>query len=685
MRGCVFAENFISEDRVTANGGGSYGVSTTFARGMTIEEDPLNAGATFDQIALEGESTAVVRFSSDQLAAGERLLAGRVALLTAAAQGFAVWVDADGVKATYGDGVSRETPLEVDLDYSDGEIHTVSYSFNNSDSTHTLRVDALTGATATTTIDDDLTGWDLCVGGEAGSPDNTFIGTIYRARVFAAQLEAEEHAQYVNDDLVSFFEAPFAKYRCDDFGDDTNGHKVWCKGKANTALRDLGKGDQSSGDSPSFPTFWNKPYETGAYFFNGAFAYLSGLPDLPEEYTVTAVISSSLDKAAFPDFVSYEDLSTLLDALTTAGEFVGLLHNLVIWDGHLTPLQLHHAKYEQLYYIRRGWAQGLVARLHAENVLLFWAPLQAETMAFVDHAAMIQGTAYEVTKNAPDACTFESNNAGIHYEHNAIQQTRDGTIAVLGDMESMPTFRKAVVDKGLDYKFRVYRGVDLESNPVCELEFNGSEYQHPTLARDFLAVRFKFGDYPHFFVDGEYAGVGGSIVSPDNNSLDVVTVGNNNELNQGFQTPLKQVLITSAKLTDNEIIALRNNMHVMGASIMETGYRARYRDTYAGAVSAPINPGGPFQLIDVKFLCAASPGTSESATIKSVNADSDEFDEITAVEGNFTLTGMDKSQIYRFDKRFPDGTTLQVDYANTAAHCGTITLEVTYQLDDSVS
>jgi hypothetical protein len=132
-------------------------------------------------------------------------------------------------------------------------------------------------------------------------------------------------------------------------------------------------------------------------------------------------------------------------------------------------------------------------------------------------------------------------------------------------------------------------------------------------------------------------------------------------------------------LTDEEIKALYESAQVIGATDMETGGRTRSRTTGSGAIDVDVDPGDAFQLLDVSFTFDVAPVASEDITISSINSDTDEVFEYTYDPSLST----DLTHVFRFDKRFVDGTTIAVDYANTNTNA--IVVNVTCQTDTSIT
>ncbi len=113
---------------------------------------------------------------------------------------------------------------------------------------------------------------------------------------------------------------------------------------------------------------------------------------------------------------------------------------------------------------------------------------------------------------------------------------------------------------------------------------------------------------------------------------------------------------------------------------METGTRTESRTVDTGtAIDVDIDPGGPFQLIDIALIFNTAPTTSEDITITTINGDSDVTTEHVEDLAATSLT----YYVFRFDKRFADERTIAIDYTNTDAR--NITTLVQYQLDESVT
>ena len=156
MRGCSFAENFISEARAALNNGTSWGSGNTVDHGLTV--DGTSRGYDFGIVSQPtGVVTVILQFSADTTQQGTLITNTHSNTAFASFpgdRGFRIWLDTDGVRASYGNASTMETPLEVDLDFADGEVHTITYIIGATG--HTLYVDDLDPATASTTIHEEI-------------------------------------------------------------------------------------------------------------------------------------------------------------------------------------------------------------------------------------------------------------------------------------------------------------------------------------------------------------------------------------------------------------------------------------------------------------------------------------------------------------------------------------------------
>jgi hypothetical protein len=664
MRGCSFAENFISEALVALNNGVAGVTGGTIDHGLTTDG---TGRYKFDVVAQAGDFSAVVKFATttNHATTPGSLLTN----LGVGQSGFIVYVEDGKVSATMSTGAALETAVSVSLDYDDGEEHTVTYVVNKTAGTHTLYVDDLAAATGSISITGS-TGQNLvyCNGGNGVN----FIGTTYEPRIFDALLTQEEHDLYHAGTIASWFMSPWASYRCDEICDDTEGNKVWDR---TVERRDMTKGDGST--ATTFPTFVDETdTEDAHYDFDGLTDFLTA-PTLPDDYLIS--ICRATPFVPWPVVDIAADLTDLAD-LTTAGQFFGSLYGLTIHSGTFTTLEELEAEYRHLYWQHRGRAYGMYHRLitqgHAKLVMF----LDSTEHVFRDYS---RGRAHawgvDVTRNDAEGCEFGSAGSHVAVVDQASLRVLNGTICAFGDFGSgSDTVAGDILDKGSNYRFRYSI-----SGGTLQMWFLSSTYSRAIDSDeqiDALAVTWKDGEYPRFFVNGEYEDDGNATVSPDDTDTTNPTIGNNNELSNRLQSSLKQVLLGDQPLTDYEVKALYNQARAIGEIQMETGSRTRTRNVYtAVAVDQDVDPGAAFQLIEVTLNFDTAPATSEDLTIKIANGDSDDATEVTYDPSENPGT----SYVFTFNKRYPNNSTIKIDYPNTDGR--TITVNTVHQTDDSVA
>lgn len=534
MRGCSFAENFVTEDRLLVNNGVVTGSGVTVNRLITFDG---TQHVDFDIVPQALPATAVVRFSAAATSTG--ILLGNANLISGApADGFCIWVDGDGVKATYSDGTAIETALAVDLDYTNGSVFTVSYNF--AATAHTLRVNAETPATAATTTAGPIGETTAVMVGGDGT-DN-FVGTIYRTRIFDATLTAGEHALYQNGTLTSFVDDAFANWNCDDFGNDTIGNRIW---ESTRSGRDLTLGDGST--ASLFPTYTDyTDHLTQYYDFDGADDYLSGWPTMPATYTVSAALSA--DYPSGVPYVQQVNDSTIEDLLTVGGAFTGQLHTLIIFEGVLEQIQLYHLEWIQLSRLyRETFVDAFSSRLITEGVCIQSYYFEDPANTFDDHSDT-DATATPVDVTWDDGVEFASSTSEISVPDEAALRSDEITIHVVAD-----DFDLAVNDffaiKGANYALR--------KNGTAFVYFlTSSLVISPGVIADTLTVTCKTGEKPKFYFDGIYAGEGGTTVTVDDTDTDDLYIGNDASGSNNFLGKIRKLSIYDQVLTPAEIKAL---------------------------------------------------------------------------------------------------------------------------------
>lgn len=117
---------------------------------------------------------------------------------------------------------------------------------------------------------------------------------------------------------------------------------------------------------------------------------------------------------------------------------------------------------------------------------------------------------------------------------------------------------------------------------------------------------------------------------------------------------------------------------------IDTGQRVEYWKTFADeAVDVGLLLPDAF-LIDVVVICATAPTTSEKLTIRTLSRQGfviEELQPTPAGDGeDLSIEGASGKKVflYRFSKEIIGGTTLRVEYANTADHADDIDVVVRY-------
>lgn len=659
MRGCTFADDFLTLERIAQNNGTDTGTGNTADNGLTT----TGAGyISYDIVSQPSGFSVHCCFKASAVSTAGILIGNANLIAGAAATGFTLWVDATGIRANHSTAVAIPTRCSVDIAYADSACHYVTYVVDMVGGTHSLYVDSLAVDTQTTTVNSEIgTANPMRV---AGDGTNNFTGILYSVRVFGQLLTETEHDVYVAGTLESFWWRPYAAYRCDSFNNDAVGHYVWDR---TTNQRDIAKADRVT--TAKFPTFVAATATSDAYYsFDLVDDYLGAMPTMPATYTVSTCTSTPY--LQYPVVTQDNDTSTTA-LLVASGGWHGNLHGMVVHSKALTQLELYQDEYQHLYWQWRGRAWGQYHRLATEETCKLAMFLDADRGVYNDYSRVLaNGTGFGVTRGGSAGCTFGSATSHVHVNDRAGLRIENGTIAVLGTFTGSVA-AGTIVDKGANYKFLTNGN---------QLDFNGSTIAHTFASNQHIAVTFKSGFKPRFFVDGEYIGEGTTTETPDDTDTTDLTIGNNNELNSRTQYVIKQVYIGDEPLTDVEVKALYESAQIIGATSMETGARTKIRQVFtAVAVDEDVDPGDAFQLIDISVNFNTAPTTSEDIEITSVNSDSDAVMEYSYDPSLSTST----SHVFRFDKRFVDGTTIAIDYTNTDAR--TITVNTTYQTDTSIS
>jgi hypothetical protein len=653
MRGCSFAEDFITLTRIADNHGTDTGTGNAADHGLTTDG---NGYIAYDIVPQPSSFSVVVQFSRSSLSSGVEHLIYNGDF--PAGGGFEISIHGDYVRGNHSDGVLLPTRCQVQVDYSDGEIHTITYVVDMAGGNHYLYVDALDVVSQSTSVNSKIGDVNaINVASRAGTYNYT--GTIHKARVFDAILTESEHDVYHAGTLTSFMNQSLAVYRCDDICNDTDGNKIWDR---TLNLSDLYKADRTT--TAAFPRF-----DTDKYRFDLVDDYVSNWPTLPATYTVVAALSTP--QLPYP-VITQENDSTLITSLSTGGDHWGFLHNLAIHTGVLTQLQLYHTEYMHLYNLWRGRAYGTYHRLITEDVCQLAMFMDAGNKVFNDYSPnLAAGVATLVTRDGANGCSFGSATSNVTFDHIAGLQCEAVSIVVF--LTGVTGVSSTLVDKGTNYKLRT---------TATHIDFNGSTIAHVVAAGDHqIAVTCKPGFKPRFYVNKAYIGEGSTTETPDDTDTTDLVIGNNNELNERCQHTLKQICICNKALTDAEIRALGEQAQIIGATAMETGNRIRSRTAVTGtALDVDVDPGGAFQLlwVEVEFNTAVTV-TNEDLTIGLLNSDTDDY---PLRVWDPKVTGGVNFRFVPSEPRVENGATITVDYTNTDAK--NIVCNVCYQIDQEI-
>ncbi len=581
MAGCTFADNFVTEAEVEKNHGEFQGGGADVDHGATIAG---NGYIEYDIIPQPGGFSVVVRFSTTETAATREPL---ISNAEAGTDGFWIYLTPTGVYAQHGNGAEPHDACEVVLDYADGEVHTLSYVVDMSGGTHTLRVNTLAAVQETTAINEEIGTTDTLLIGKYST--YRLDGTVYKARVLDFLLSETDHDAYHADTLTSFGDNPFAVYRCDEICNDTAGDKIWERG---LNARDLYKADRIAG--AKYPTFSATP--TPRYTFDGVDDYVSNLPTLPSTYTTTAALEST---GTPRPWIQQDNDATFLDDISVEGDYTGILHSLAIHDTDLSSLQLLQDEYQHLYWLDRQLAWGLYHRLITEENCQTLMFLGSHATDFTDYSRnLYSGTATNVTNLGPLGCEFPQADSRITVADAAPLRSDEGTIVVFGDFGGSEA-AGTLCDKST--------GLEFTTNGN-QLTFMGSTFPHTFSENEQIAVTWKTGFKPRFFVDGVCIGDGTIVVNPIATDTDDLIIGNNNAADNPTPYRLTQVYFGTHPLTDDEILAMWSDRRSIDYEPMPT-FRAFSQPSGVGNLNPNLTINGTTETPVFRYKGGDADGT----------------------------------------------------------------------------
>ncbi|MCK5610768.1 hypothetical protein KAR91_53340 [Candidatus Pacearchaeota archaeon] len=528
MRGnLILSDDFVSEGLFNENAGTNF--SASFNRGLILAgaEHVSYPVKSFDT----GELSIVMKFNMSQ----GGLLFTSTAFDSGNLVGLLMTVSVGLLTITHYLGtVDPPEVITIEADLLDSDDHILTYSLDNGDVN--IFIDDSDVVTSITTVPTDMLNETVSIG-------TGLIGTIDYFRVFETVLDADDHSNYYNNTLSSFMKNALATWRCDAVGDDTNGNKIWDK---QPTVNDLYKGDKS--DSDTFPTF-----DTDKYSFDFVDDYVSNIPTLPDDYTVSAAVQNPY---AITSEIRQENDETLLTLLSTSGLFWGYLRNMILHSGNLTALQLLHTQYMQLYYVNRGYATGLYTRLITEGTGKVALVLGS---SFFDWARSEYVTGTGITQTDAGV-TFDNANSGITIDNSPDIRFKNGSIAIHGIMAANPGSLEGLISKGDNYKLFA---------SATTVSFNGSSLAYSFSDNTQLAVTWRNGYEPRFYIDGAYIGAGANTIVADASDANKLRIGNNVSLNASTSFTFNHVYIGDEPLTDAEVLAMHNQSRAMSTSISD--------------------------------------------------------------------------------------------------------------------
>lgn len=345
-------------------------------------------------------------------------------------------------------------------------------------------------------------------------------------------------------DFAEFMQDAWAVYPMSSFGHDTVGNLVWEK---KALAKDLVFGDGlTAGTFPSFVE--HTGHETAYYSFDGVDDYFSAWPTMPDEYTVMAALSPAYPSGK-PYVQSCTD-TTVETLLSTSGAFAGNVHGIIIFAWVLSPLQLAYAEQRML---RRLWRDTFVdpftARLIRSGDCAICLYCEDEANRFNDYSTnAIGSTDYSTVWEA--GLTFPVSGAALVMDSDEALNLDALTIFLEAPNFDTEAIAETVLANGTNYELTVG-----QSAGICTVALNGSELSFPAVGHITLAVSASPGQYPRFYLDGEYAGEGDSIVSIYASDAGQLTLGNNSSRDNPFASTLKKLSIYSAVLSNAEVRA----------------------------------------------------------------------------------------------------------------------------------
>lgn len=527
---CVLACRFISDDCVTDNGGSVTGAPTV-SRGATITSgDTLS----FNCHTLRDAQKATVFCA---LSVKEETSTDSISIYLDNDLEVFISLQSGVISAYHDDGVVTSPTLQITSEFADGETHYVSYSLDISAGSHTLYFDS-ESETGTTTATGTFTQVSISL---SGAKEHT----LERALIFNDILDSDDIDILKTDNWQDILTSQrFEVWRCNSFGDDTNGNFV----RGSDGTHAITKGDGST--STLFPTFGG---DNGEEFYTfDASDYLSLFPTLPTAYTLSRCSSDTTYDGRFPTLEQADTDDSLLDELKTAGSFTyENLHSIYVSNREFKALEKKHLEFQQLRDTWYSSSYGMIRELIIEDVcraaLMFNCPTLRRDITTSRNWV---GTNVN-SDGVNNYVEFLGTNSKLTLSHSSSDTDfREMTVIIYGLLDPLVGTTRGIMSKGAGIEFSV---------GASALTFNSSSLTDAVFAEDseMLAVTAVNGFKPRFFRDELYVGEGTStvaITSP--NSSDFV-FGNLNSGTDGFtDAQTKAFLVFDTALTDKEVAAI---------------------------------------------------------------------------------------------------------------------------------
>jgi len=485
MRGCVLAEDFYSHIRTNMAGGNALG-GPVYSNSAYV--DGL-AHFVWNEVPLEDTFTAVIQFSAASASNG--LLFGTEDVPSATVDGWQITVDSTGIRANHSDGSAAQTQCSIDVNYADGENHTVTYVVDMVSGDHTLYVDGDSDTQSTTSSGTIGSGALLRIN------DGGFAGTLNFVRLFDSVLAEEEHQVYVAGTLSTIVDNALATYRCDTLSDRDD--HIWSK---LLTMRDLTKGDGAGNDYPTL---------TDSHYVFGGTDYVSDWPDRPATWTDSAAFETS----GYPYITQVND-NVIKTSLTVPGFFNGKLYNLILHEGELTDLEENELEFRQLFYTERDYAKHIDCQLINEEACFLSYYYSNLGDIYTDYS---RTTASNSNNNVffddPGIRVFGWNIASF-----TSFDMRAMTVEILGT-----NFQSTGVTETLTY---VPGFFSFDSSPYdasnLTLSIGGSSAIIPRANLEHITMTVQDGSKPRFFANGEFVSEGDTTIS-FNSSLSTYYIG----------------------------------------------------------------------------------------------------------------------------------------------------------------